>query len=248
MNVEELKEGAEDAHKKGEKSIGLTMAITAVLLAVATLLSHRAHTEEGLLQGKIVDEWNFYQAKHARAHEYGAFAELAALSPNPKGREIAVKDYRKSLDEECGTPPEQGCNSPAKNSAVLQPLLSDTGTEAGRQAKDEHGATPKPEEGTKETAKEDSQTTNTPEQHEGKRVNAKPGAVKIQETAGDMEHERDLIERRANYYDGSELFLEISIVLCSIALLAESKLFWQLSFITTAVGVAVMLWGLIGLH
>ena len=38
-----------------------------------------------------------------------------------------------------------------------------------------------------------------------------------------MEHERDIVERRANYYDGAELFLEISIVLCSIALLAEAK-------------------------
>jgi len=41
------------------------MAIVAVLLAMATLLGHRAHTEEGLLQGKIVDEWNFYQQNTA---------------------------------------------------------------------------------------------------------------------------------------------------------------------------------------
>jgi hypothetical protein len=43
---EELKEGAEHAHSSGERGIGLTMAIVAVLLALATLLGHRAHTEE----------------------------------------------------------------------------------------------------------------------------------------------------------------------------------------------------------
>ena len=63
-----------------------------------------------------------------------------------------------------------------------------------------------------------------------------------------MEHEREMVERRANYYDGAELFLEISIVLCSIALLAEAKLFWQLSFISSILGVCVALLGFLGLH
>jgi len=36
--------------------------------------------------------------------------------------------------------------------------------------------------------------------------------------------------------------------LCSIALLAEMRLFWQLSFITTISGVVVVVWGLIGVH
>jgi hypothetical protein len=50
------------------------------------------------------------------------------------------------------------------------------------------------------------------------------------------------VERRADFYDAAELFLEISIVLCSIALLAEMKLFWKLSFFTTIIGVGVALW------
>ena len=56
------------------------------------------------------------------------------------------------------------------------------------------------------------------------------------------------MERRANFYDSAELFLEISIVLCSIALLAEMKIFWKVSFVTTTIGVAVALWGMFGLH
>ena len=246
---EELKEGTERAHQSGEKGIGLTMAIVAVLLAVATLMGHRAHTEEGLMQGKIVDEWNFYQAKHSRAHEYGAIAEVAALLPN--GKDLALKDYKKSLDEECGTPPEHGCSSPARDSALLRPLLGPPPSAAGSNEKDINKdasakqGVPTEADAAKEHGKE---ATAAKEQHENKPSNRKPGAVNIQETAKEMEHEREMVERRANYYDGAELFLEISIVLCSIALLAEAKIFWQLSFISSILGVCVALYGFLGLH
>ena len=244
---EELREGAEHAHKSGERGIGLTMAIVAVLLAIATLMGHRTHTEEGLIQGKIVDEWNFYQAKHSRAHEYGAMAEVAALLPN--GKDLALKDYKKSLDEECGTPPEHGCSSPARDSAILRPLLtpdsSDTKEEKKEQGESDKKESPANDEATKEHGKEASAAKET---HENKSSGHKPGAVNIQENAKEMERERDLVERRANYYDGAELFLEISIVLCSIALLAEAKLFWQLSFISTILGIGVALFGFLGVH
>jgi hypothetical protein len=243
MNVEELKEGAEHAHNSGEKRIGLTMAIVAVLLAMASLMGHRAHTEEGLMQGKIVDEWNFYQAKHSRAHEYGAIAEVAALLPN--GKDLALKDYKKSLDEECGSPPEHGCNSPAKDSALLRPLLAPAeSVDGSKEDKTEQESASKHDVPVKENPGQSAGK----EQHESKSSSRKPGAVNIQESAKEMEHEREMVERRANYYDGAELFLEISIVLCSIALLAEAKLFWQLSFITTILGIGVALWGVVGLH
>ena len=244
---EELKEGAEHAHERGEKGIGLTMAIVAVLLAIATLMGHRTHTEEGLIQGKIVDEWNFYQAKHSRAHEYGAMAEVAALLPN--GKDLALKDYKKSLDEECGTPPEHGCSSPARDSSILRPLLTPESTTDGKESKNEQGESAKKESPANDEAKEHGKEASAAkEQHENKSSSHKPGAVNIQENAKEMERERDLVERRANYYDGAELFLEISIVLCSIALLAEAKLFWQLSFISTILGIGVALFGFLGVH
>jgi Domain of unknown function (DUF4337) len=244
---EELKEGAEHAHQSGERGIGLTMAIVAVLLAIATLMGHRTHTEEGLIQGKIVDEWNFYQAKHSRAHEYGAMAEVAALLPN--GKDLALKDYKKSLDEECGTPAEHGCSSPARDSSILRPLLAPVSTSDSNEERKEQGESAKKESSANdEVAKEHGKEANSAkEQHENK-ASHKPGAVNIQESAKEMEHERDIVERRANYYDGAELFLEISIVLCSIALLAEAKLFWKLSFITTILGIGVALFAFLGVH
>jgi hypothetical protein len=68
--------------------------------------------------------------------------------------------------------------------------------------------------------------------------------VNVREKARDMEKETALISRKADRYDSAELFLEISIVLCSISLLAETRLYWRLSFISTAFGIAVLLWGL----
>ena len=71
MSESEISENIEHAHERGEKGIGLTTALWAVFLAIATLASHRAHTEEVKLQTQVNDQWGFYQAKHGRAHQYG---------------------------------------------------------------------------------------------------------------------------------------------------------------------------------
>jgi len=72
---------------------------------------------------------------------------------------------------------------------------------------------------------------------------AKAGTDEIRKKAEELDAEMKVAERRADRYDSAELFLEISIVLCSIALLAGAKLYWRLSFITTAMGIAIALWG-----
>lgn len=79
MEPQELAEAAEKSHESGERIVGLTMAIFAVMLAGATMLSHRAHTEEVLLETQATDQWNYFQAKNIRYHVYEADAELANL-------------------------------------------------------------------------------------------------------------------------------------------------------------------------
>src|SRR5579862_1411921 len=49
--------------------VSLTISILAVVGAAATLIGHRAHTEELLLQAQASDQWNYYQAKNIRLHE-----------------------------------------------------------------------------------------------------------------------------------------------------------------------------------
>ena len=39
------------------------MAVLAVLVATVSLLGHRTHTEEIILQNQVTDQWAYYQAK-----------------------------------------------------------------------------------------------------------------------------------------------------------------------------------------
>jgi Domain of unknown function (DUF4337) len=182
MNPEELSEQAEHAQHAGQKGIGLTTAITAVLLAVATLLGHRAHTEEVVLQGDRNTQWVNFDTKRMQRTVHEDFALLAASLPEAKEKAAEFREKAK-LERE---------GEPAKNGAP-----------------------------------------------------AKQGTEAIRDKAVELDKEMKLTERRADFYDSSELFLEISIVLCSISLLAENKIYWKLSFVTTVIGVAVAVYGII---
>ncbi len=78
--LNELKEHAEHAKHNPELApVSLTMAFLAVLVAVATLLGHRAHTEEVVLQAKASDQWAFYQSKNIRRHTDELFTDLTSV-------------------------------------------------------------------------------------------------------------------------------------------------------------------------
>jgi hypothetical protein len=78
--LQELQEHAEHAaHDRSMAPVSLTMAVLAVLVAVASLLGHRAHTEEVVLQNKATDQWAYYQAKNIRRHTDELFADFASV-------------------------------------------------------------------------------------------------------------------------------------------------------------------------
>ena len=78
--LHELHEHAEHAREHPDLApVTLTMAVLAVLVATASLLGHRAHTEEIILQNKVTDQWSYYQAKNIRLHTDELFAELAGV-------------------------------------------------------------------------------------------------------------------------------------------------------------------------
>jgi len=80
--LSELKEHAEHAkHNPALAPVSVTMAILAVLVAVVTLLGHRAHTEEVVLQAKASDQWAYYQAKNIRRHEDEIVADITSVQP-----------------------------------------------------------------------------------------------------------------------------------------------------------------------
>lgn len=100
--AEELKEAAERAKERRELApVSLTMAIVAVLVATVTLLGHRAHTEELLLQTKATDEWSYYQAKNMRRNNLEALDDvLTALHDSDPQRSAEVrKRFHEEIDK-----------------------------------------------------------------------------------------------------------------------------------------------------
>jgi hypothetical protein len=80
--LNELKEHAEHAkHDPTLAPVSVTMAILAVLVAVVSLLGHRASTEQVVLQGKSTDQWAYYQAKNIRRHTDELFLDLTSVEP-----------------------------------------------------------------------------------------------------------------------------------------------------------------------
>jgi hypothetical protein len=169
VESEELLELREHAGRREERRVALTMAVFAACLALVTLMGHRLHTEEVVLQTKVVDGWAYYQAKNTRSQMYAADARLAEL---------------------------QG--------AAGAGLSRTWNAKAGQE---------------KEQADQ----------------------IRVDTEALDRSTERTA--RRANFFDASEVFLEISIVLCSIALLTRNGRFWQVSFVGAAIAMAATIMG-----
>jgi hypothetical protein len=99
--LDELKEAAEKAKESRELApVSLTMAILAVLVATVSLLGHRAHTEEILLQTRAIDKWSYYQAKNLRRNNLEALTDvLNALDTTKAERAQQVQDrFHKDID------------------------------------------------------------------------------------------------------------------------------------------------------
>jgi hypothetical protein len=102
----ELTEHAEHGSEgHGLAAVTVTMAIVAVLVAAVTLLGHRAHTEEVLLQSRAADQWAYYQAKEIRRRSYELFIdELQVFSLQggeqvEKMKEKYAKEVERYADE-----------------------------------------------------------------------------------------------------------------------------------------------------
>jgi Domain of unknown function (DUF4337) len=88
--------------------VAVTLSVLAVLVAIATLLGHRASTEEVILQNKATDQWSLFQAKNIRAHEMQSVADmLGTFTPVEKEKAEALREkyvteaerYDKEKDE-----------------------------------------------------------------------------------------------------------------------------------------------------
>lgn len=84
--------------------VSVTISILAVLVAAVTLLGHRAHTEELLLQSQATDQWAYYQAKNIRLQEMQGIADLLdTLAPQDKEKAATLREkYVKEVEHHEG--------------------------------------------------------------------------------------------------------------------------------------------------
>jgi hypothetical protein len=81
-----LEHAAEEAEDKAfTRRVALTTAVYAVLLALTSLGGNNATKEMLLAQQQASDQWNFYQAKVVREHQYRAAALRLELELMERG-------------------------------------------------------------------------------------------------------------------------------------------------------------------
>jgi hypothetical protein len=110
---QELHEHAEHAaNNRSMAPVSMTLAVLAVLVAIASLLGHRTHTEEVVLQTKANDQWAYFQAKDTRLHidqkfaDFEAFASTSDPTKAAKSREAnqaeadKYRDQKKDIESE----------------------------------------------------------------------------------------------------------------------------------------------------
>ncbi|MBZ5662929.1 MAG: DUF4337 domain-containing protein [Acidobacteriia bacterium] len=174
--LSELQENAEHGREDNSLApISVTMAIIAVLVAVVSLLGHRAHTEEVLMQARATDQWAYYQAKNIRRHNYEMGIDLLSLGE-------------------------------FKDKAAEEKIVDKYKEEAGKANKDQ---------------------------------------AEIEEQAKDLEKESAGAGNRADRFDLGEVFLEIALVISSLALLTRKRIFWYIGIVSTVAGLCVAVTGLL---
>lgn len=172
--LSELRENAEQGRENPSLApISVTMAILAVCVAVVSLMGHRSHTEEILMQNRATDQWAYYQAKNIRLHNYQMSLELLGLVDfKDKGQASKVSEKYQS--------------------------------EADRYTREQ---------------------------------------AEIEEQAKDDERESAKAERKGDRFDLGEVFLEVALVITSLALLTKNRFYWLLGILGGVAGLGVALTG-----
>jgi Domain of unknown function (DUF4337) len=168
--LSELQENAEHGRENPSLApISVTMAILAVCVAVVSLMGHRSHTEELLMQNHATDQWAYYQAKNIRMHNYEMGLDQLALTEfKDKGAADKVREKYQS--------------------------------EAERYKKEQDD---------------------------------------IQKKAMEFEDESTKAQHKGDRFDLGEVFLEVALVITSLALLTKNRFYWLLGLLAGGAGLVV---------
>lgn len=82
------------------RRVGVQAALIAVLLAIVTIVSHRAHTDAVLVKSEANDNWSFYQSKRIKYHSIELGEDLLnAMSSRTATAENILQRYGKQKNK-----------------------------------------------------------------------------------------------------------------------------------------------------
>jgi hypothetical protein len=211
------------AHDPFDRKVATSMAILAAILAGVTLASHRGHTETLRLateadtaHTRASDQWNLYQAKNIRSHEFQAFLLTEMQMPradtdkqNPlaeAGRNYWISQISKY----------EGPEYWSQFQVYLEKLKTDPKAKRPERAKNS--------ELQKEFDKAES----------------------IVEDAKKFSAESHRIHVNVDWIDAGHLGLELALVLCSVAVLTKMRSFWLNGLGVGVIGAGLALYGVLG--
>ncbi|HYM34036.1 MAG TPA: DUF4337 domain-containing protein, partial [Steroidobacteraceae bacterium] len=81
------------------KIVGVIVGVIGILLAAATILSHRAHTEAVIQRTEVNDQWSFFQSKKIREHALDiAITTLTTIVPDSPKIKEPIEKFTKTRD------------------------------------------------------------------------------------------------------------------------------------------------------
>ena len=224
---EEAEHAAHHAVDPFDKRVAMSMVVIAALLAGVKVLGHRAHTDTLSYQIKAnvnhtqgSDKWNYFQAKKNRQYLYEAQADLLTYLGRKSG--AAPVEFR---DEEVAAAPKEKPKTEKKKKSELTP-------------EDEKEVALLEKKGLPRDSAERIVTWRSQVQtYKAEAAALQTEAEGFDKAAEAAEKQSEHKHHQSFYFDMGELFVELAIVLCSVAILTKQKSFWY-------GGMAVCLFGL----
>jgi hypothetical protein len=233
---EEAEHASHHSHDPFDRRVAMTMVVVAALLAGVKILGHRAHNDTlsyqikaNMSESQESDKWNHYQAKKNRQYLYGAQADVVTVlgqkrDNSPVGAE--VPDNLVVAADPHGEKPKEG-PKPKKKTELSdedRKKVEDLVKKGLSQAMAERVVL----------------WQSDVQRYEQETANLEKEAHDLEHQKEEDMHRSEHQHHQAAYFDLGELFVELALVLCSVAILTKLPGFWYGGSVVCAVGLVVV--------
>ncbi len=225
--TEEAEHALHHSHHPFDRQVAMTMVVIAALLAGVKVLGHRAHNDtlslqiqSGRKQTETTNKWSQFQAQKFREHLYASQAELLFAENQQIRKEIeeAIQKGKKSESAKEGEGDD--------DRAVLIWARLDAKALTNSESR--------------QVVLWSRQVKRYVEKSEEISAEAK----KLSTEALELSEQSEKVHHQTFYYDLGELFIELSLVLSSVAILTKRPPFWFGGIAVGSLGLVIALIGL----